>query len=88
MKIEIKKLTNEEVAQMGVMSWPIWTKEKSTFDWYYDSREMCLILEGKIKVHTEDDTVEINPGDFVIFPQGLKCTWEIFEPVRKHYNFD
>jgi hypothetical protein len=26
-------------------------------------------------------------GDLVIFPKGMKCTWEIREDVKKHYNF-
>ncbi len=87
MKIEVKSLSEEEIGKMGIRQWPIWTKEKSKFDWYYDSREMCLILEGKIIVHTESGDVEINKGDFVTFAEGLACTWEVLEPVRKHYNF-
>jgi uncharacterized cupin superfamily protein len=70
------------------MQWPIWTKEISRFDWYYDTREMCLILEGKIIVHTDSGIIEINKDDFVTFPQGLACFWEVIEPVRKHYHFD
>lgn len=88
MKIEVKTLTEAQINEMGIRQWPVWTKEKSRFDWYYDSSEMCLILEGKIKVHTETEVVDINKGDFVTFPQGLACTWEVLEPVRKHYKFE
>ncbi|MFC2130105.1 cupin domain-containing protein [Bacteroidota bacterium] len=88
MKIEIKQLSEKEITDMGIRDWSIWTKEISTFDWYYDSKESCLILEGKIRVKTELEEVEINPGDFVVFPKGLKCIWEVIEPVRKHYNFE
>ncbi len=88
MKIEIKNLSEDEINQLGIKSWPVWTKEVSTFDWYYDSKEICLILEGKIRVKTELEEVEINPGDFVVFPKGLKCVWEVIEPIRKHYNFE
>lgn len=87
-KIDIKQLSEEEINDMGIRDWPIWTKEISQFDWYYDSRERCLILEGKIRVVTEKETVDIKAGDFVTFPKGLKCVWLISEPVRKHYNFD
>lgn len=87
MKIEIRQLSEKEINEMGISSWPIWTKEISIFDWYYDSVEECLILEGKIKVHTDECITEINAGDFVRFPKGLKCKWEVIEPVRKHYNF-
>ncbi|MDH5793723.1 MAG: cupin domain-containing protein [Candidatus Bathyarchaeota archaeon] len=26
-------------------------------------------------------------GDYVIFPKGLKCTWEIKKRIKKHYKF-
>ncbi len=31
--------------------------------------------------------VEIEKGDFVTFPEGLGCVWDIKEPVKKHFNF-
>jgi uncharacterized cupin superfamily protein len=88
MKIVVKKLSDEEIQKMGIKSWPIWTKEVSSFDWYYDSQEMCLILEGKATIKTPFEEVEIKKGDYVTFPVGLKCVWNITEPIRKHYNFD
>ncbi|MFH0764257.1 MAG: cupin domain-containing protein [Candidatus Omnitrophota bacterium] len=30
---------------------------------------------------------ELGKGDFVTFPEGLACTWDIKIPVKKHYNF-
>ncbi|MFP3875020.1 MAG: cupin domain-containing protein, partial [Thiohalophilus sp.] len=27
-------------------------------------------------------------GDLVTFPAGMSCTWEIREPVKKHYDFE
>lgn len=87
MKIEVQKLSDTEIESRGIREWPIWTKEKSTFDWYYDEREQCLFLEGDVIVKTGDGEVRIGKGDFVTFPQGLKCVWEVKEPVRKHYNF-
>ncbi len=88
MKIVIKKLSDDEIKQMSIKSWPIWTKEVSAFDWYYDSQEMCLILEGKAIIKTPFEEVEIKKGDYVVFPVGLKCVWNVTEPIRKHYNFD
>jgi uncharacterized cupin superfamily protein len=88
MKVEIKKLHPKEIEEMGIKSWPIWTKEKSEFDWYYDSNEMCYFLEGEVTVKTENEEYEIKKGDFVIFPKGLKCRWIVKKPVKKHYNFE
>jgi uncharacterized cupin superfamily protein len=88
MKIDIKKPTDKELATKGVLSWPIWEKEISRFDWHYDSTEECFLLEGKVVVETEDgNQVEFEKGDFVTFPKGLSCVWDIKVPVRKHYNF-
>ncbi|MBN1280627.1 MAG: DUF861 domain-containing protein, partial [Candidatus Thermoplasmatota archaeon] len=25
-------------------------------------------------------------GDYVIFPEGMKCNWKIKKAVRKHYT--
>ncbi|MBU2504237.1 MAG: DUF861 domain-containing protein, partial [Candidatus Omnitrophica bacterium] len=50
MEIEVKKLSNSEIKEMGINSWPIWEKEISRFDWYYDQTEDCLLLEGKVIV--------------------------------------
>ncbi len=54
----------------------------------YDSTEECYLLEGKVVVESEDGKkTEFGKGDFVTFPKGLSCVWDIKEPVRKHYNF-
>ncbi len=87
MKIVIQKLSEEQIQNKGIKNWPIWTKEPSEFDWYYSEQEQCLFLAGKVRVKTDTETIEIQKGDFVTFPEGLKCVWEVIEPVRKHYNF-
>ena len=88
MKIDIKKPTNKDLDAKGVLSWPIWEKEISRFDWHYDSTEECFLLEGKVVVETEvGDQVAFEKGDFVTFPKGLSCIWDIKVPVKKHYNF-
>ena len=88
MKISIKKPSDKELETKGVLSWPIWEKEISRFDWYYDSTEECFLIEGEVVVETEDgNRVEFGKGDFVTFPKGLSCIWDIKTPVKKHYNF-
>ena len=88
MKIEVKKPDAKELESQKVKSWPIWTKEKSDFDWSYDSIEECYFLEGEVVVTTPDGKeVKFGKGDFVTFPKGLSCTWHVKVPVKKHYNF-
>jgi uncharacterized cupin superfamily protein len=73
---------------LGVEDWPEWEKEVSTFPWTYDKIEVCYLLEGRVTVTPDGgEPVEIGEGDLVNFPAGLSCTWEIHEPVRKHYMF-
>jgi uncharacterized cupin superfamily protein len=87
MKIIVQRLSDTEIASKGINNWPIWEKEASKFDWYYDDTEYCLILEGKIIVTSDHEEIEINEGDFVMFPKGLSCVWDIKKDIRKHYKF-
>lgn len=88
MKITVEKPTEAKLDELGVYAWPIWTKDASRFDWYYDDQESCYILEGEVTVTTEEgEAVTFSKGDFVVFPKGLSCTWEITKDVRKHYQF-
>ena len=85
MKIIVRKPTEIELEE--AKQWPVWEKEPSIFPWEYSSEEKCLILEGKAVVKTDEGEVSFGAGDYVIFPRGLKCTWEIKEAIKKHYNF-
>jgi len=87
MEIKVEKKTPAALAKLGVTDWPIWTCEPSTFDWHYEQRETCYILAGEVRVTSDGGEVTFGPGDFVTFPQGLDCHWQVIKPVRKHYNF-
>jgi len=87
MDITVRKPTPQELDQMGVRSWPIWECDPSTFDWEYDERETCYILEGDVTVKADTGNVRFGAGDLVIFPVGLKCVWSVAKKVRKHYKF-
>ncbi len=86
-QVKIEKLSQQELEKRGVFSWPVWEKEPSRFDWYYDTQEQCYFLEGDVTVKTANGDYHIKAGDFVTFPQGLACTWVVKEKVKKHYNF-
>ena len=89
-KITIEhNVTPAKLDVLFVDEWPVWSKEVSEFDWEYDRKETCYIIEGKAEITTEDgETVTIEAGDMVFFPKGLKCVWKIIEPIEKHYMFD
>jgi uncharacterized cupin superfamily protein len=88
MQIKITQPRPQDLEKDKVFSWPIWEKKVSSFDWQYDAAEECYFLEGRVTVQTPDgQKVEFGKGDFVTFPQGLSCIWEVKSPVRKHYRF-
>ena len=87
LRILVEKPTSEKLKALHVLSWPIWTKEVSSFDWSYEEQEICYFLEGEVTVKTPDGDISFGKGDLVIFPQGLQCVWNIKKPVRKHYQF-
>ena len=83
--------SNPEQARLenlGVFSWPTWSKEASEFPWSYDSEETCYFLEGDVVVTPDGgEPVSMGKGDLVTFPAGMSCTWEIRTDVNKHYRF-
>ncbi len=85
--IKVEHLSEDELRSRGVFEWPVWTKEVSRFDWHYDETEQCYFLAGRVIVETAEGNVEIGKGDFVTFPEGFSCTWDVREAVRKHYRF-
>ena len=85
MSIIVKKPTDSEKAD--ILRQPTWECGVSKFDWYYDSEEICLLTAGKVTVTYEGGSVSFGAGDYVIFPRGLACVWDVTKPVRKHYIF-
>jgi len=88
MEILVRQISDSELAELRVSAWPLWTKEVSVFEWFYDATEECYLIHGLVEVTTsKGKMVVIKAGDFVTFPQGLACTWKVIEPVKKHYRF-
>lgn len=87
-KIKIEHPSKKKLDSLGIKKWSPWECEPSRFDWEYDTDETAYILEGRVKVETEDgETIEIKKGDLVYFPKGLRCTWNVIEKIRKVYTF-
>tara|TARA_Y100001970_G_scaffold259668_1_gene340922 strand:+ start:1987 stop:2241 length:255 start_codon:yes stop_codon:yes gene_type:complete len=83
MKIKIIKNKN----QSDYNHWSIWKCSPSRFDWQYDQEEHCFIIKGNVIVNTDTESVHIESGDYVIFPKGLKCYWDVKESIEKYYKF-
>jgi uncharacterized cupin superfamily protein len=94
-KIDIRKITKEHAKELGIPDtpqttgdWMPWECEAKTFECEYTCTETAYFYQGRVKVKTPQEEVEIRAGDLVCFPEGLKCTWQVLEPVRKVYSFE
>jgi len=85
MSIIVKQPTDFEKAEM--LRQPTWECGVSKFDWHYDSEETCLLIAGEVTVTYEGGSVSFKEGDYVTFPEGLPCVWDVSVPVKKHYIF-
>ena len=64
------------------------TDEASSFDWSYDNKETCLLLEYKVTVRTEGGKlVKFGAAHLVFSQAGMDCKWAVHKSVRKHYKF-
>ncbi len=86
-EILVRQPTPEELEKLNVQSWGSWSCEPSTFDWEYADKETAYVQEGRVTVKHENGETEIKAGDLVTFPKGMKCTWVVYEPIRKVYKF-
>jgi len=82
-----KNLSEEKLKELGVPSWNIWDCPVSEFRLDFDGKsERSYVLEGEIVVTPDGGTpVTIVPGDYVIFPDGLKSVWAVTKTLKKHY---
>lgn len=85
MTVTVRKPDAAEKAAMG--KWPVWSCGESEFDWFYDSEEHCLLIEGEVTVTWDGGSVSFAAGDCVVFPKGLSCVWHVKKAVKKYYMF-
>ncbi len=79
-------VTPAKLDVLFVDDWPVWSKGIAEFEWHYDKKETCYIIEGKAIITPDNgEPVTIETGDMVFFPRGLTCVWKITEPMEKNY---
>jgi uncharacterized cupin superfamily protein len=89
-KIIIEKNPSEaRLKELGVSAWETWDCPVTEFRLDFDETEKAYILEGEIVVTPDgESSVTIVPGDYAIFPVGLKSMWKVTKQLRKHYSYD
>lgn len=66
----------------------IWESQPGKWRCVFTESEFCQILAGILIVTGDDGSVATyRAGDAFVSPAGFTGTWEVVEPVRKHYAF-
>ena len=85
-------IAGNPVAQSTVLSrstdrlaWTmVWRCSEGVFNWYYDSDETILILEGSIVLENATmPATRYGPGDVVFFKDGAHAIWHVEGHVKK-----
>lgn len=72
----------------GEVSCGVWACEPGAWRIAFDecSDEYFHVLEGRIRIaDAEGNAREFGPGDACVIPAGFNGTFEVLEPVKKHY---
>ncbi|MFK7816908.1 MAG: cupin domain-containing protein [Gammaproteobacteria bacterium] len=85
-----KDLSDARKTELGFSEWNVWECEVREFRLDFDEElERSYILEGEIVVTPDGGKpITLVPGDYIIFPKGLKSMWSVTKQLRKHYTHD
>ena len=53
----------------------------------FSSETDLIIPDFALDVNEDGEDFHFSEGDYVVFPEGMKCKWKINKEVRKHYRF-
>lgn len=63
-----------------------WSSEAGQAEISYVKDEICILLEGTVRLTAADGTVATyTAGDTFMIPKGFRGTWETLVPVRKFF---
>lgn len=80
------RLWNEYTDAGGRLFSGIWSSTEGSWAVDYSEEEVCVILEGRVRLTGEDGTArDFGPGDSFAIPAGFKGIWTTIEPVKKLY---
>lgn len=89
----VKRATESQIRSLKVDNWNTWSSSDSPSyavhklkNKVYATNELCYIDKGKFTVTPKaGKPVEVKSGDFILFPKDFSCTWDVEEPVFKHW---
>lgn len=62
-----------------------WQAEPGILSVNYTETELCLLLEGRVRLANDSGSVEYGPGDAFVIAAGFRGTWESIGRVTKIY---
>mgnify|MGYP005850283155 CR=1 FL=1 len=62
-----------------------WSAEPGVRRVAYDETELCVILEGRVRLEGPDGAAEFGPGEAFVIEGGFAGTWESIGRVTKIY---
>jgi uncharacterized cupin superfamily protein len=74
--------------EKGVFEWETWECGVYSFPFTYEKNACCYMLKGRVTITPTDGrkAVTFGKGDFVYLPKGMSCTWDVLEPLKKHFR--
>ena len=62
-----------------------WQAEPGVLSVNYTETELCVLLEGRVRLTDGTGSVEYGPGDAFVIAAGFRGTWESIGRVTKIY---
>lgn len=62
-----------------------WQAEPGVLAVNYSEDELCLLIEGRVRLTDADGSVEFGPGDAFVIAAGFRGSWESIGRVTKIY---
>ena len=63
----------------------IWQAQPGVLAVHYTETELCVLLEGRVRLSSEDGSVEFEEGEAFVIAPGFRGTWESVGRVTKAY---
>ncbi|MGG0188016.1 cupin domain-containing protein [Bacillus rhizoplanae] len=83
-----KKLTEEEVQQLGVDTWESWVGEPNKGTWHVEEQEVFYVTDGEVFITVDGETYHITKDWIVSLAKDLVCEWDCPEFLKKNYKMN
>lgn len=81
----VAKVWNAFTGENGRFSAGIWQAQPGVLAVDYTETELCVLLEGRVRLSTGEGSVEFEEGDAFVIAAGFKGSWESVGRVTKAY---